>query len=506
MEKLISVKQMSLNFNLRQPNGNKPTIVYCVIKCGIKQFKISTKCKVNSWQWNKKQQIPTITPNMSDEDRNNNMHLLKVISSIRLGYSEYFSYLCNHSETSIENEIIRYFFTNLLDNIEMANNENLQKGKSKSATKMLQMAFNIYYSEISTQTKESSKEQEQSKLNAFFDYCKEIGRDGKGMLSQRGLNDYRAYLIKKSKEKGEDGNGNKTINLKCNTIKKFINNVLAVHNKFLNEGIKKVEYANLPIPKIDGEDKKRRPLTDEQKREKRGDNEFIVIDTKKEGIKSVIWVTDIVRTILERYEKGFEYVTFNDSYTRKLNNALKTIFTKIGLNNIETWKNAKGIEKTAPLNEIIASHFARYTFINNCFDMGMTANEIIDFSGHSNERMVNEVYKVRTSTDKIDDAAKTIERLTKKESVSTASEGDKVKEYKDVLAFYQEPYINYRYINDSEELLRIIVSKYEMRLKNKGYTIEVLKKMYNSQSMEDRDKYERLLKTLDEIREDIDVE
>ena len=91
--------------------------------------------------------------------------------------------------------------------------------------------------------------------------------------------------------------------------------------------------------------------------------------------------------------------------------------------------------------------------------MGMTANEIIDFSGHSNERMVNEVYKVRTSTDKIDDAAKTIERLTKKESVSTTSEDDKVKEYKDVLAFYQEPYINYRYVNDSEELLRIIVSK-----------------------------------------------
>ena len=138
--------------------------------------------------------------------------------------------------------------------------------------------------------------------------------------------------------------------------------------------------------------------------------------------------------------------------------------------------------------------------------MGMTANEIIDFSGHSNERMVNEVYKVRTSTDKIDDAAKTIERLTKKESVSTTSEDDKVKEYKDVLAFYQEPYINYRYVNDSEELLRIIVSKYEMRLKNKGYTIEVLKKIYNSQSMEDRDKYERLLKTLDEIREEMTVD
>ena len=121
MEKLISVKQVSLNFNLREPKGNKPTIVYCVIKYGIRQFKISTKLKVNSWQWNKKQQIPIITPNMSDEDRNNNMHLLKVISSIRLGYSDYLSYLCNVSEKTIENEIKRCFFTNLLNNIEMAN-------------------------------------------------------------------------------------------------------------------------------------------------------------------------------------------------------------------------------------------------------------------------------------------------------------------------------------------------------------------------------------------------
>ena len=55
---------------------------------------------------------------MSDEDRNNNTHLLKVISSIRLGYSEYLSYLCNVSETTIENEIKRCVFTNLLNNID----------------------------------------------------------------------------------------------------------------------------------------------------------------------------------------------------------------------------------------------------------------------------------------------------------------------------------------------------------------------------------------------------
>jgi hypothetical protein len=361
------------------------------------------------------------------------------------------------------------------------------------------------------------------------------------MLSQKGINDYKAYLIEQSKEKGEDGDCNKTINAKCNTIKKLINYVLAVHTTFLNEGIKKVEYVNMEVPKINGEDKKRRPLTSDemnklmtadnltpreieyrdlfvlecncsyrvgdtpkmfdkskQIREKRGDYEYIVIKTEKKNVRAVIWVNETVKTILDKYTKGFKFVTFNEYYTRKFNNALKRIFKKIGLNNMESWIDEKGIERTAPLYEIIASHFARYTFINNCFDKGMTAEEIIIFSGHSNEKIVNEIYKVRPSSDKINIAANAIDRVTKQTTITT-SEDDKVKEYKEVLSFYGEPYINYRYINNSEELLRIIVSKYEMRLKDKGYEIEVLKKIYNSKYKEERDDYERLLKTLNEI-------
>lgn len=542
MEKLISVNQMSLNFNLREPKGNKPTNVYCVVKCGNTQLKFSTGCKVNSWTWNKKQQVPTITPSMSDEERNNNTNVINVISSIRFGFLEYYSYLCSNSETTSETEIKNYFFTNILNNTDMANNQNLQKGKTKSATKLLKKAFEIYYTEIKPNTKESSKEIEKSKLNAFFAYCEEIGRDSKNMLSQRGLNDYKTYLIKKSKENGEGGNGNKQINNKCKTLRKFINEVLAVHNAFLNEGIKKVEYQNLETPKAKGEDKKRRPLTNDemkklmdadnltpkekeyrdlfvlecncsyrvsdtqklfdksqQKREKRGDNEFIIIDTKKEGVKSVIYINDVVRTILNRYENGFTYVKFNTNYDNNYNQALKEIFKKVGLDSLETWKDSKGITRTAPLYDIIASHFARYTFINNCFDKGMSADEIMEFSGHANENMVKEVYNVRTTSYKVDKAAKTIERLSGNTITTSIVDTDKVAEYKDVLAFYGEPYKNYRDITDSEELLRLIVTKYELPLKQKGYTTDVLKKIYNSKSMEDRQRYEELLKVLDEL-------
>ena len=544
MEQLINVNAsgLSLNFNLREPKSNKATNVYCVVKCGSSQLKFSTGCKVNSWQWNKKQQLPTISPLMTESDRNNNHFVSSKISSIKLMFNEYFMYICNNELQVNEREIKDYFYNNILnDNTEMANIENLQKGRSKSATKLLQKAFDIYYNEIHTNTKESSKRIELGKLKAFFAYCEEIGKDGKGMLSQRGINDYRDYLIKKSKEDGEDGNSNQVINAKCKTVRKLINEVLAVHNKFLNEGIKKVEYINLLTTKVEGEEKLRRPLTNEemtkimeadnltpkekeyrdlfvlecncsyrvsdthrlfdkslQKRERRGDNEFIVIDTKKEGVKSVIWVNDVVKTILERYDNGFKYVKLNSNYNSRLNEQLKKIFEKIGLDSIETWKDAKGVTHSAPLYEKIGSHFARYTFINHCLDKGLTPNEIIEFSGHANENMINEVYKVRTTSDKVDKAAKAIEKLTAT-STTTTNDSDKVKEYKDVLAFYGEPYKNYRDITDSEELFRMIVTKYELPLKEKGYSTKVLKKIYNSNTMEDRKKYEELLKVLDEI-------
>jgi len=546
MEKLINVNQMSLNFNLREPKGNKPTNIYCVVKCGSAQLKFSTGCKVNSWQWSKKQQMPTIAPNMSDEDRANNANVISVISSIRLGYLDFFSYLCTNSEMISENEIKNYFFTNILNTENMANNQNLQKGKSKSAKKLLLKAFDIYYSEVKPNTKQTSKDIEKSKLNAFFTYIDEVGRDGKGILSQRGINDYKSYLIKKSKELGESGNGNKQINAKCKTLRKLINEVLAVHNSFLNEGIKKVEYVNLETPRIDGEEKKRRPLTAEemqklmsaenltpeekeyrdlfvlecncsyrvsdtpklfdraqQKREKRGNNEFIIIDTQKEGVKSVIYINKVVADILQNYQHGFSYVKFNSVFDRRYNSALKNIFKKVGLNSMETWKDSKGEVKKAPLYDIIGSHFARYTFINGCFDKGMSAEEIIDFSGHANESMVKEVYKVRTTSDKVDKAAKTLERIN---GTSRETNSDKVVEYKDVLAFYGEPYKNYRDITDSEELFRMIVTKYELPLREKGYSTKVLKSIYNSTDTDTAKKYEQLLKTLDEISATVAIE
>ena len=550
MEKLIDVKQMSLNFNLREPRANKPTNLYCVVKCGTTQLKFSTGFKIVTSQWDKKRQLPTCTANMSEMDRAINASILNTISAIRFGYNEYYTYLCTNSETTTIDEIKNYFKENIINNIDMANEQNLQKGKSPKATTLLKKAFDVYYSEIRTNAKESSKNMTYNTLSAFFNYCDAIEKDAKSMLSQKGLNDFKSYLIKKSKE--DKANGNKRydspsrINSKCETVARLINSVMVSHSAFLKYGISRVEYQQMQENHAQGENKKRRPLTDEeitklancnnltdeekeyrdlfvlecngsyragdtaklfdkslQKTYKKGDYELIMINTQKENIDAVIWVNDTVRTILNRYQGGFKYANpTSKNYVSVYSKKLKRIFKKAELDNVETYTDAHGETKTAPLYEIIGSHFARYTFIyNGLFKMGFTPNELKDFTGHADERMINECYSVYTKDDIANNAFKALERISKNNvATNTANvDTDKVAEYKDVLAFYGEPYKNYRNITDAEELLRMIVTKYEMPLKEKGYTTKVLKQIYNSSSAEERSKYEELLKVLDEI-------
>jgi hypothetical protein len=63
MDKLKLLNSSSLNFNLREPNKNKSTNIYAVIKINKKQIKIATELKINSWQWDKKKQIPILLRN-----------------------------------------------------------------------------------------------------------------------------------------------------------------------------------------------------------------------------------------------------------------------------------------------------------------------------------------------------------------------------------------------------------------------------------------------------------
>lgn len=535
MEKLININDVSLNFNLRQPRGNKCTNVYCVLKVGNVQYKIAIGCKVNSWQWNKRQQMPIVSANMIADDMANNIKVTNIINQIKFGYMNYLSYIC--SAISITENEVKESIANIINETitnDMANNENLSRnGRPAKATNVLKRAFDVYYTEVNPRAKETSKVVQKRIMLQYCNYCEEIGKDSVNMLSQKGINDYKSYLIK-------NGNSAKNVNNKVGVIVMLVNNVIAVHNDFLRYKLAKVDYIKMQEIIQKGDDKKRRPLTKEelnklencdtladkekeyrdlfilecncsyrvsdtpklfdksqQKHFNKNGVELMVINTQKENIDAVIWVTPKVKEILDRYENGFKYVKLDVNFTQRYNRQLKNIAKKSGLNSQESYINAKGETITKPLYEIIGSHFARYTFIRNGKDLGLTSNELKDFTGHADDSMINEIYFSETKADKANNAFRAIERITSANQVT--NNDDKVNEYKDVLAFYGEPYDNYHNITDAEELLRMIVTKYEMPLKEKGYSTKILKDIYNSTDNDYREKRKKLLSTIDEI-------
>ena len=476
-EQLNNVNNVSLNFNLREPKGNKATNVYAIIRLGKNQLKLPTKCKVNSWQWDKKKQLPIIIGNITVTDYRNNLKVFTILSKIRLDILKYYSYLCTSSENVTVEELkdsIRKIVISIINDDDM-NDNNLSKSvvRTPKASTLINKAFDLYYGTYHKSTKEVSKSREKGKLDAFIAYCDEKGLNKTSSLSQKGLNKYQQYLINRSMELGVKGDSNRTINTKCQIIARMINFMVGNEN-FSRYKLSKVEYQALEEYHAKGEDKKRRPLTNVEldklmscdilnNREKeyrdlfilecnagyrvsdtpklfspslqrfhsKGGNEYLTIVPKKEETKNiiaVIWLNKTVKTILERYKNGFKYADINKThYSRNLIYNLRNIFEKAGLDSTEKWIDAKGNQHEDKLYNIVGSHFARYTFIyHGLFDYGFTPEELKDFTGHADDTMINEVYKVYSEEDIVTVANKALNRVMAGASTSTTSQASAV--------------------------------------------------------------------------------
>ena len=151
MKKLNYPNSVMLNFNLREPYGNKATNIYAVIKINRKQIKVAIGLKINSWQWDKAKQMPIINNNMSIEDKENVLDIINKIYEINFGFQNFLAYTCNNEVQSTESDI-KKLIINLLKNTRMANKTNLRNGEGRKpkATTLLKKAFEIYYKQMNT--------------------------------------------------------------------------------------------------------------------------------------------------------------------------------------------------------------------------------------------------------------------------------------------------------------------------------------------------------------------
>lgn len=560
MDKLKFLNSSSLNFNLREPYKNKSTNIYAVIKINKKQIKIATELKINSWQWDKKKQIPIIDNKTNKEDIENLINIFNILYDFRFAFLNYFLYISTNDLRPTEDNIKEYMSKHL-NNKEMKN-QNLKKGEGRKpkATNLLKRAFQIYYKEMHTTIKESSIEANETRLKAFLDYCEEKEKDALSMLSQIGINEYQDYLIKKSKKEKENGNkrydSSKSINNKCELIERLINKVMVGNSAFIRYHISPIRYNQLEEVIQKGEEKKRRPLKEEeinkliscqdlndeekeyrdlfilecngsyrisdtaklfdkkeQKVIKKGDYEFIVINTQKENIISVIWVNDVIREILKRYEKGFKFANpLSKSFATRYNIVIKSVAKKAKLNSIETYINAHNEKEEKYLYEIIASHFARYTFIyNGLFKFGFMPNELKDFTGHRDDRMINECYKIETAEDKANNAYRAInrvlnEKLENKRLVRITKENineqdDLIREIKEALYCLGADTNELIDINDYHRLNEILYIDYHNKYQEMGCNMAYIKDLYLNKDIASlKEKRELILKIIDEVK------
>ena len=561
MDKLKLFNSSSLNFNLREPNKNKRTNIYAVIKIEKKQIKITTNLKINSWQWDKKKQIPIIDNKTNKEDAETLMNTFNILYEFRLAFLNYFLYICTNDLKPTEENIKEYMF-NFLNKKIMANNENLKvgNGRKPKATNLIKKAFEIYYKEMHTTIKESSIDANKTRLKAFLDYCNEIEKDALSMLSQIGINEYQKYLIKKSKTEKAKGNkrydSSKSINNKCELIERLVNKVMVGNSSFLRYHISPIKYNQLEEVNQKGEDKKRRPLKDEEieklinckdlsseeieyrdlfilecnasyrisdtakifdesEREiiKKGDYELMIINTKKENIISVIWINDVIKELLEKYNKGFKYANpLSKSFATRYNIVIKQVAKKAKLDSVETYLNAHNEKEERYLYEIIASHFARYTFIyNGLFKFGFTPNELKDFTGHRDDRMINECYKIETAEDKANNAYKAInrvlnEKLENKRLVRITKENineqdDLIREIKEALYCLGADTNELIDINDYHRLNEILYIDYHNKYQEMGCNMAYIKDLYLNKDIASlKEKRELILKIIDEVK------
>ena len=92
------INEIGCKFNLRKPKSEKPTNVYFVARVRNKQIKLSTGVRVYPNQWNVKKQEAYISCRLTELDNENNTIVNEKISKLKLYFSEYKQYLCDHPE------------------------------------------------------------------------------------------------------------------------------------------------------------------------------------------------------------------------------------------------------------------------------------------------------------------------------------------------------------------------------------------------------------------------
>ena len=389
------INEIGCKFNLRKPKSEKPTNVYFVARVRNKQIKLSTGVRVYPNQWNVKKQEAYISCRLTELDNENNTIVNEKISKLKLYFSEYKQYLCNHPEEIERRAIIllkQYIYK-----------DTMKKKTEKPATFIMKQIIE------EKDIVDSSKSQYRSNINKFKRFLYEHSiPDTWESMNLDTFTKYQQFLIEEGK-KDKDGKKASTIkniiggtlfpilrkaskrldipfkwdesNLESFELTKDKSNKELARNKevaLTEEQIKRLyEYRPTGTEK---QIKKKMEIRDlfvlqclvgqrvsDMQKLFNGDNErdeengTISIVQQKTGAKAIIPLVPMAEEIINKYT-GKEIKYYKERRSA-LNGELRAIAQEAGLNEAITYEE-NGTKYTKPLYELLHTHSAKHHTIS----------------------------------------------------------------------------------------------------------------------------------------------
>ena len=426
-----------LNFNLRQVKTDVPTPIYAVYVFDGKQYKVPTGVKVLPSQWCKDSQQAVESNVLNKYDNRNNAIANKCINDFRERFSKTINEVCKGNN----NEDFPLLF-------QQRNRINMSKEPKKQP---LVYTFSVLADKYKQLTGKDISNYNNT-ISNFRKFIKEKGiEDEVRVLNLQTLNQYRDWLL---------GSG-KAIKTIRDLLSAFRTLVEMLNKKEQRTGDNYIDIRAFEMPK-DNRNKEEKqskvePLTEdeltslwifddwtEKETEARdlfvaqclcgqrisdlpkvlspdfpiirdGNIECMSFHTIKTNETAVIPLFPQLKEIRERYTDGFkhwklEYIedeeeqkTRVNSQNYKLNNVIKRVAKKAGINRVVSYTEQIGCKKetkTAPLYELIHTHIARHTFVSIMARMGVPKDTIKIVTAHTNDAIIDQVYLHVTAEDK----------------------------------------------------------------------------------------------------------
>ena len=420
------INEIDCKFSLRDSKSDKPTPVYFATRILNIPIKVSLRVRVYPDQWNSKRQEAYLSCRLSELDYRNNLIVNERINKLKVYFSEFKCYLCEHPD-EIEEKAIR-LLKQFISQVTM-------KGKPEKPATFILKQLNE-----ANQIADSSKRQHLMNLNKFKRFLDDSQiQDSWDSMNLETFNRYQEQLVtekanpttisnivkgtlfsllKKASKRTDIPFKWEQSNLESFEIVQDKSNKELARNKKVALTEEQVQQLYSFQPTGDEKRVKRfteirdlfvlqcllgQRISDMEKfftgnYEWDEENDTVSIIQQKTGSRAIIPLTSLSRELISKY-KGTPILYYNSKKTSQLNKDLKVLAKDAGLNEPITYEE-KGNKMTKPLHELIHTHTARHSFVTIMCRKGIPKDTIIIATGHEDTKMIDEVYSHLTIKDK----------------------------------------------------------------------------------------------------------